>query len=90
MNCKDSFKEIIREDEILSFHRGRILVKDCIFEYQNRAEEVNIEGDVNPDLSEKFKEIDTDVFSVTIGKSLIYNEEVDKHYISYRLIELIH
>ena len=82
--------EIIRDDKIFNFHRGRIRIKDCIFEYLNSAEGLNIEGDVNPDLSEKFKEIDTDVFSVVIGKSLIYNEEVDKNYISYRLIELIH
>ena len=81
-------KEDIKKDEILEFHRGRIRIKDCIFEYHNRAEDINIEGDVNPDLSKKYPEIDTDVFSVSIGKSLIYNEEVDRNYIGYRLIEL--
>ena len=85
---ENNITEHIQNDEILEFHRGRIRIKDCIFEYQNRAEDVIIEGDVNPDLSQKYQEIDTDVFHVTIGKSLIYSEEVDRNYTSYRLIEL--
>lgn len=80
--------EEIKKDQILNFHRGKIRIKDCIFEYNNRVKDLVIQGDVNPDLSKKYHEIDSDVFLVTIGESLIYNEEVDREYKSYRLIDI--
>lgn len=82
-------EEHVKKDEIINFHRGRIHIKDCIFEYENGAENILISGDVNPDLLKKYKKINSDVFSVTIGKSLIYNEDVDQNYIGYRLIEIL-
>ena len=88
MESDNLFNEIIQEDEILEFHRGRIHVKDCIFEYNNRVEDLIISGDVNPDLSKKYQEVDSDVFCITVGESIIYNKEVNKNYKSYRLINI--
>ena len=81
-------KEHIKQDKILEIHRGRIHIKDCIFEYENRVKDAIIYGDVNPDLSTKYQEVNSDVFSITVGESLIYNQEVNKNYKSYRLIDI--
>lgn len=81
--------EKIQDDKVVDYHGGRIIIKDHIFEYNNRAMDIIIRGDVNPDIAKKYHQVDSDIFSISLGESKIYNLEVGQTYICYRLIDVI-
>ena len=80
--------EKIEDDKVVDYHGGRIIIKDHIFEYDNRVLDMNINGDVNHGIAKKYPEVDSEIFSISIGISKIFNEEVNENYISYRLIDV--
>lgn len=82
------YNETILKDIILDFYQGKIVIKDNIFELELNDGGIII-GDLSIDISNEYKEVYSNDFFGTIGKSLIYNKEVDKAYTSYRLIEMI-
>lgn len=79
----------LKKMKFLKIFGGILRIKDCIFEYENPLKRIEIQGDLNPDLKCDYYDLDANVFSITIGRSLVYNSTVDREYVHYRLIETI-
>lgn len=82
------FIEHILKDEFIDHYEGRIIIKDKIFQLDFRNGN-SISGDVNEDISSKYMNVNSEICYVTLGKSLIYNEEVNDTYEWYRLIDML-
>ena len=81
-------KETILKDTIIDYYKGKIKIKDNIFELELEDGEV-INGDLSEEISKEYKEVHNHDFFGTIGKSVVYNRGVDKTYTVYRLIDMI-
>ena len=81
-------KETILKDAIIDYYKGKIKIKDNIFELELEDSEV-ISGDLSEEISKEYIEVHSHDFFGTIGKSVVYNKEVDKTYTVYRLIDMI-
>jgi len=82
------FDESVLNDIIINHCRGKITIKDNIFELELKDGSI-ISGDLSEEISKEYIEAYSDDFFGTIGKSTIHNREVNRTYEVYRLIDMI-
>lgn len=87
-DSKVRFDESVINDTIINHYQGKIVIKDNVFELKLEDGSI-ISGDISEEISKEYLEVHCDDFFGTIGKSIIYNKEVDRTYEVYRLIEMI-
>lgn len=82
------FDENIISDNIIEHFQGKIVIKDNIFELELVDGSI-ISGDLSEEISKEYEEVHSDDFFGSIGKSMVYNRELDRTYEVYRLIDMI-
>lgn len=81
-------EEQVLTDKLIDYHSGLIKIYDNIFELKLNDGQI-ITGDLSEDISKKYKMVYSNDFFGTIGKSTIYNKEMNAVYTVHRLIEMI-
>ena len=81
-------EEIIITDTIIDHYKGKIKIYDGIFELELDDKEI-ISGNLSDEISREYREVHSNDFFGTIGKTIVYNKAKNDTYIKYRLIELI-